>query len=116
MLGHVALLVVAIRAIRRVRVRTKERAGSVRRCRRAMPQSRFLDLPEIVKSAAEKTWCESADILLVARNLRARAEEALVLAEIFDSPHTRQMMGGIAATYEKMAERLEQHAGDADKV
>jgi hypothetical protein len=48
---------------------------------------------------------------LLARNVRARAEEALALAEIFDSPHTRQMMGGIAATYEKMAERLEMEFG-----
>jgi hypothetical protein len=76
-----------------------------------MRQSRFLDLQEIVRSAVEKTRYESADILLLARNLRARAEEALALAEIFDSPHTRQMMGGIAATYEKMAERLEMEFG-----
>jgi hypothetical protein len=76
-----------------------------------MRQSRFLDLQEIVRSAVEKTRYESADILLLARNLRARAEEALAIAEIFDSPHTRQMMGGIAATYEKMAERLEMEFG-----
>jgi hypothetical protein len=68
--GAITDIVVAIRAIRRVRLCTKERAASVRRRRRAMPQS------------------ESADILLVARNLRARAEEALALAEIFDSSHT----------------------------
>jgi hypothetical protein len=72
-----------------------------------MPQSEFLDLREIVRSVVEKTRSESADILLLARNLRARAEEALALAESFDNPHTRQMMGGIAATYEKVAERLE---------
>jgi hypothetical protein len=76
-----------------------------------MRQSRFLDLQEIVRSAVERTRYESADMLLLARNLRARAEEALALAEIFDSRHTRQMMGGIAATYEKMAERLEMEFG-----
>ena len=54
---------------------------------------------------------ESADISLLARNLRARAEEALALAEMFDTPHTRQMMRGIAATYEKLAERLEMDSG-----
>lgn len=75
-----------------------------------MPQSQFLYLREIVRSAVE-TRHESADILLLARNLRARAEEALALAEIFDSPHTRQMMRGIAGTYEKLAERLEMESG-----
>jgi hypothetical protein len=54
---------------------------------------------------------ESADISLLARNLRARAGEALALAEIFDSPHTRQMMRGIAETYEKLTERLEMQSG-----
>jgi hypothetical protein len=76
-----------------------------------MPQSQFLDLRAIVRSAVEMTRYESTDVLLLAHNLRARAEEALALAEIFDSPHTRQMVGGIAATYEKMAERLEMEFG-----
>jgi hypothetical protein len=76
-----------------------------------MPQSQFLDLQQIVRSAAEKTRYESPDILLPARNLRARADEASALAEIIDSPHTRQMMGAIAATYDKVAERLETEFG-----
>jgi hypothetical protein len=56
------------------------------------------------------TRYESTDVLLLAHNLRSR-RGALALAEIFDSPHTRQMVGGIAATYEKMAERLEMEFG-----
>jgi hypothetical protein len=75
-----------------------------------MAQSQFLDLREIVRSSVE-TRHESSDALLLARNLRARAEEALALAEVFDSPHTRQMMRGIAATYEKLAQSLEMECG-----
>jgi hypothetical protein len=44
---------------------------------------------------------------LLARNLRARAEEALALAETMYTPRTRQTMRGVAATYEKLAQRLE---------
>jgi len=74
-----------------------------------MPNSQFLylrgDLREIVRSAVETR--ESAGILLLARNLRARAEEALALAETMYTPRTRQTMRGVAATYEKLAQRLE---------
>jgi hypothetical protein len=52
---------------------------------------------------------------LLARNLRARAEEALALAENLYSPRTRQTMRGVAATYEKLAQRLERYAGHRDK-
>jgi hypothetical protein len=83
-----------------------------------MPNSHFLylreDLREIIRSAVE-TRRESADILLLARNLRARAEEVLALAETMYTPHTRQTMRGVAATYEKLAQRLERHAGDVGK-
>jgi hypothetical protein len=75
-----------------------------------MPKSQFLNLEEIVRSAIEAPH-ERAGILLVARNLRGRAEEALELAEIFESSHTKQIMREIAATYEKLAQRLEQDVG-----
>jgi hypothetical protein len=79
-----------------------------------MPKSEFLNFREMVRSAV-KTQHESADILLLARNLRARAEEALALAENLYSPRTRQTMRGVAATYEKLAQRLERYAGHRDK-
>jgi hypothetical protein len=79
-----------------------------------MPKSEFLNFRQIVRSAV-KTQHESADILLLARNLRARAEEALALAENLYSPRTRQTMRGVAATYEKLAQRLERYAGHRDK-
>jgi hypothetical protein len=85
---------------------------------RHMPNSQFLylreNLREIVRSAVE-TQHESADILLLARNLRARAEEALALAENLYTPRTRQTMLGVAATYEKLAQWLERHAGNPDQ-
>ena len=78
-----------------------------------MPNSQFLNFREIVRSAVE-TQHESEDILLLARNFRARAEEALVLADNLYSPRTQQMLRGVAATYEKLAQQLERHAGDRD--
>jgi hypothetical protein len=78
-----------------------------------MPKSQFLNFREIVRSAVE-TPHESEDILLLARNFRARAEEAMVLAENLYTPRSRQTMHGIAATYEKLAQQLERHAGDRD--
>jgi hypothetical protein len=80
-----------------------------------MPKSQFLNFREIVRSAVGARH-ESADILLLARNFRARAEEARVLAENLYSPSTRETMRGVATTYEKLARRLEQHVGDLDKV
>jgi hypothetical protein len=79
-----------------------------------VPKSQFLNFREIVRSAVE-TQHESADILLLARNLRARAEEALALAENLYSPRTQQTMRGVAATYEKLAQGLERQAGDRDR-
>ena len=75
-----------------------------------MPKSHFLNVREIVRSAVE-TPHEIADVLLLVRNLRARAEEALALAEHLYSPRTRQTMRGVAATYEELAQRLEKVAG-----
>jgi hypothetical protein len=80
-----------------------------------MPKPQFLNVREIVRSAVE-TQHESADIGLLVRNLRARAEEALALAENLYSPRTRQTMRGVATTYEKLAQRLEEHAGNLGKV
>jgi hypothetical protein len=80
-----------------------------------MPKPQFLNAREMVRSAVE-TQHESADILLLVRNLRARAEEALALAENLYSPRTRQTMRGVATPYEKLVQRLEEQAGDVDKV
>ena len=55
-------------------------------------------------------------LLLLARNLRARAEELLARAETFEDADARQKMRKIAATYVKLAQRLEAHAHDIDKV
>jgi hypothetical protein len=52
------------------------------------------------------------NLLLLARNLRARAEEILTRAETMHDVDARQKMQGIAASYEKLAERIEQ-AGKA---
>jgi hypothetical protein len=79
-----------------------------------MTNSQFLNFREIVSSAVQ-TQHESGDILLRTRNFRARAEEALLLAENMCTPRTRQMMRGIAATYEKLAQQLERHASERDK-
>ena len=47
------------------------------------------------------------ELLLRAGNLRARAEEILVKAETFRDADAREMMREVAASYEKMAQRLE---------
>ena len=51
-----------------------------------------------------------AEILSLARDLRARAKEISARAETFNDADARQMMHGVAATYLKLAERLEQRA------
>ena len=53
-------------------------------------------------------------VLLLARDLRARAEEIWTRAETFHDADARQKLHKIAATYVKLAERLEQRARDAD--
>ena len=56
------------------------------------------------------------ELLSLAMELRARAEEMSGRAETFHDADIRQKLRGIAAGYEKLARRLEQHAGDVDKV
>jgi hypothetical protein len=52
----------------------------------------------------------------VARPQLPAREEALVLADNLYSPRTQQMPRGVAATYEKLAQGLEQHAGHVDEM
>ena len=57
----------------------------------------------------------SAQFLLsLAMELRARAEELSARSEIFHDMDVRQKLCGIAADYEKMAQRLEQHASSKE--
>jgi len=49
------------------------------------------------------------DLLSLARDLRARAEEISARAATFYDADARQKMHEIAATYVKLAERIEQH-------
>jgi hypothetical protein len=55
------------------------------------------------------------ELLLLARSLRARAEEVLARAESFGDADARETMRRVAASYEKLAQRLEHEAGGADK-
>jgi len=57
-----------------------------------------------------------AEILSLARDLRARAKEISTRAETFNDAGARRMMRGVAATYTKLAEQLEQRARDGDEV
>jgi hypothetical protein len=52
----------------------------------------------------------------MAAALRSRAEEVLTDAEVMKNPDTQRRMRGVAETYEKLAQGLEQHADDLDKV
>jgi hypothetical protein len=54
-------------------------------------------------------------LLFLAKDLRARAKEVLVQVESMKDANARQEMREIAADYERLAERLEQHARDANK-
>ena len=56
------------------------------------------------------TTMPDAEILSLARDLRARAKEISARAETFNDAGARQMMHSVAATYLKLAERLEQRA------
>jgi hypothetical protein len=53
-----------------------------------------------------------ASFLLIASDLRARAEEVLARAETFNDADARQKLRKIAETYVKLAERLEQRVRD----
>jgi hypothetical protein len=55
-------------------------------------------------------------LLSLAAALRARVEEVLAHAETMKDWDTQPKMRGIATTYEKLTQRLEQHAGDMDTV
>jgi hypothetical protein len=50
-------------------------------------------------------------LLALARECRERAEEILARAETFSGADAREGMRRIAASYEKLAERLEKEAG-----
>jgi hypothetical protein len=54
-----------------------------------------------------------AKLLLLARNLRARAQEVLAQAQIMENADAQQTMHEIAASYERLAQRLEKEAGGA---
>jgi len=51
-----------------------------------------------------------AKLLSLARNLRARAQEVLAQAEIMEKAEAQQTMLDIAASYERLAQRLEEEA------
>jgi hypothetical protein len=51
------------------------------------------------------------NLLSVARELRARADEVLARAETFANADAKETMREIAANYVKLAERLEKEAG-----
>ena len=55
-------------------------------------------------------------LLSLATALRLRAEEVLAHAEEMNHEETQRRMRGVAATYEKLAQGLEQHAGDLDEM
>jgi hypothetical protein len=53
---------------------------------------------------------------LLARDFRVRAEDIFARAERVRDADIREKMRGIAVGYEKMAQRVEQHARDVDAV
>ena len=53
-------------------------------------------------------------LLLFAKELRTRAREILVQAVSTDDPEVRGMRRVIAASYEKLARRIEQRAREAE--
>jgi hypothetical protein len=55
------------------------------------------------------------ELLSLAMELRARAEEMLARAETFHDADVRQKMRGIAAGYENLAQRLEQYASNKER-
>ena len=52
----------------------------------------------------------------LASSLRARAEEVLAQAETMEDAGAKQKMRDVAANYEKLAQKLEQHVYDLDKL
>jgi hypothetical protein len=56
---------------------------------------------------------EAGKLLVLARKMRERGEEALTMAENFRDPEARRMMLEIAERYEKLARQLETESGGA---
>jgi hypothetical protein len=54
-------------------------------------------------------------LLSLDRNLRARAQEVLAQAEIMENAEAQQTMREIAASYERLARRLEMESGGVDE-
>jgi hypothetical protein len=57
-----------------------------------------------------------AKLRLLADRWRARAKEILLQAETMNDADARQKMLEVAASYERLAQRVEQRSGDADKA
>jgi hypothetical protein len=55
-----------------------------------------------------------ANLLSLAGDFRARAEEILTRAETMHDADTRQKMREVAAGYKKLALRIEQQSGETD--
>jgi len=66
--------------------------------------------------AARPQLMPDQKLLSLATALRLRAEEVLAHAEEMKHEDTQRRMRGVAATYEKLAQGLEQHAGDLDEM
>ena len=56
---------------------------------------------------------ETVKLLVLATEMRGRAEVVLARAETFLDEHARETMRGIAASYVKLAQRLEKGAGSS---
>jgi hypothetical protein len=56
--------------------------------------------------------CPNLNLFARVRDLRARAEEILAQAETMTDAAAREMMRAVTASYEKLAERLEQEADE----
>jgi len=57
-----------------------------------------------------------AKLRLLADRWRARAKEISLQAETMNDIDARQKMLEVAASYERLAQRVEQRSGDADKA
>jgi hypothetical protein len=55
-------------------------------------------------------------LLAIVQELRDRAEEALVKAEIFRDPENKRLMRQVAAPYEEVARHLENEARAGDEA
>ena len=73
-----------------------------------MPQSRLF--------AQTPPDCVGPVFVSVAKDLRERAEEVLAQAETMKDAGAAQKMRDVAASYEKLAQQLEQHACDLDRL